>query len=162
LTTIPGGVAGVRATLQHMARVVRLHKTNSAIHKLVRAIVHGLPNQNTPGADSLYVTAIHAWVRDRVQYVNDINGVETLQTPLYTLECGAGDCDDKSILVNTMLESAGYKTLFFAIGIGGGDFQHVLGGVVLGRRKICLETIIAGVPPGWMPPGANPVMPWHV
>jgi hypothetical protein len=145
-----------------MARVVRKYKTDAGLHQLTRSIVRGLPNQNTDGADGAYVTALHAFVRDRIQYVSDVEGVETLQTPDYTLLCGAGDCDDKAILLNTLLASAGYKTLFFAIGLNGGDFQHVLGGVSLGRRRICLETIIAGVPPGWMPPNANPVLPWHV
>jgi hypothetical protein len=162
LCSIPSGIAGVRATLQYMARMVRRYKTDAGLHQLTRNIVRGLPNQNTDGADSLYVGALHAFVRDRIQYVNDVNEVETLQTPLYTLQCGAGDCDDKATLLNAMLESCGYKSLFFAIGLDGGPFQHVLGGVLLGRRRICLETIVANVPPGWMPPNANPVLPWHV
>ena len=39
-----------------------------------------------------------------------INGVETVQTPLRTLENEAGDCDDKSLLTATLLETFGFST----------------------------------------------------
>lgn len=162
LGQIPSGIAGVKATLKQMAQIVRQYKTDSGIHVLARQVTQGLPDQNSAGADRLYVTALQHFVRDQIRYVQDVEGVETLQTPPYTLQIGAGDCDDKAVLLDTLLASVGYPVMFFAIGLNGGPFQHVLAGVKLGTRQIPLETIVPGVEPGWMPKEAGPVLPWSV
>ena len=158
LSGLPSGDAGVRATLKQMAALVRQYKTDSGIRLLAQQITANLASHDTGGE----VTAIQHFVRDRVRYVKDVRDVETLQTPVYTLQSGSGDCDDKATLVNTLLAAIGYPTLFFAVGIKGGPYQHVLGGVKMGTRTIPLETIVANVEPGWMPPNAYPVLPWNV
>jgi hypothetical protein len=162
LGQIPSGIAGVRATLKQMSVLVKQYKTDSGIHQLARTLTAGLPNQNSSGADMLYVRSMQHFVRDKIRYVQDVEGVETLQTPPYTLQVAAGDCDDKAILLDTLLASVGYPVMFFAIGINGGPYQHVLAGVKLGTRNIPLETIVPGVEPGWMPPGAAPVLTWNI
>lgn len=152
-----------------MASLVRQYKTDSGIFTLARQLTNGLPNQNSAGAAQLYITTLQHWVRDRIRYVQDVEGVETLQTPIATLQIGTGDCDDKSVLLDTLLASVGYPVMFFAIGINGNPYSHVLAGVRLGTRQIPLETIVpAGSygpgsgEPGWMPPGAGPILPWNV
>lgn len=159
---MPSGIAGVRHTLQQMAALVRKYKTDSGIHQLARQLTQGLPPQNISGATMLYVAALQKFVRDQIRYVQDVEGVETLQTPIYTLQIRAGDCDDKSILLDTLLASIGLQTMFFAIGINGGPFEHVVAGVRLGTRTIPLETIVPNAPPGWLPPESNPIWPWNV
>lgn len=141
-----------------MARVVRQYKTDPGMRLLAQQLTGCLPQYDSVAE----VTALHAFVRDEIRYVNDIEGVETVQIPPYTLSVGSGDCDDKSIVVNTLLACIGYETLFYAIGLDGGPFQHVTGGVRLGTRNLPLETIVPGAPPGWLPPEADPVMPYHV
>jgi hypothetical protein len=155
----------VRGTLKEMSRLVRQFKTDGQLRELSQRLTAHLTPYDRVGE----ISALHLFVRDRIRYVNDVNDVETLQWPTYTCEVGSGDCDDKSILLNTLLESIGYKTLFFAIGLQGSDYSHVMSGVRLGTRTIPLETI---VPPGalgpgsgemgWMSPDADPVLPWNV
>lgn len=158
LSGLADGVAGVRETLRQMALLVRQYKTDSGIRQLAQQLTAGLQSYDTAGE----ITILQHFVRDQIRYVQDVEGVETLQTPIYTLQVASGDCDDKSILLNTLLAAIGFQTLFFAIGINGGPYSHVLAGVRLGTRTIPLETIVPGIEPGWMPPGAGPVLPWNI
>jgi transglutaminase-like putative cysteine protease len=148
-----------------MASLVRQYKTDTGVRLLAQRLTRNLPdpaNVGTARNAAAEVTTLQQFVRDQVRYVKDVEGVETLQTPVYTLQSGSGDCDDKATLLNTLLASIGYPTLFFAVGIGGNPYSHVVAGVKLGSRTIPLETIVAGVAPGWLPPNANPILPWNV
>ena len=53
-------------------------------------------------ADKIFV-----WVRDHIAYINDPVG-DYFQPSAKTLEVGAGDCDDQSILLASMLGSIGF------------------------------------------------------
>lgn len=162
LQGLPSGDAGIRVTLDKMVALVNQYKTDAGIHELARRLVGGLPPQNSAAAGPLYVKRLQHFVRDNVQYVYDVDGVETLQTPPYTLQVGTGDCDDKATLLNTMLASIGYPTLFIAVStVPTKEFTHVLAGVKLGTREIPLETILPGKEPGWFPGNTTRVMPWR-
>ncbi|NIA12010.1 MAG: hypothetical protein GWP10_20390 [Nitrospiraceae bacterium] len=64
-----------------------------------------------PDADLLeIVDAIFVWVRDHIAYINDPAG-EYFQPATRTLEVGAGDCDDQSILLAAMLGSIGFEPI---------------------------------------------------
>ena len=64
-----------------------------------------------PDADLLRIAdAIFVWVRDRIAYINDPAG-EYFQPAARTLEVGAGDCDDQSILLAAMLGSIGFEPI---------------------------------------------------
>lgn len=65
------------------------------------------------------------WVRDHVRYVRDIRGIETVHDPETLLHLMAGDCDDKSILLASLLESIGHRTRFIAVSYTPGQFSHV-------------------------------------
>ncbi len=54
--------------------------------------------------------AIYVWVRDGIAYVNDPAG-EYFQPAVKTMEVGAGDCDDQSILLAAMLGSIGLEPI---------------------------------------------------
>jgi transglutaminase-like putative cysteine protease len=74
--------------------------------------------------------AIHNFVRDRIMFVNDILGVETLQGPRKTLEAQAGDCDDRATLMVAMARAVGIPAdlRFKVIGADRsrpGRFSHV-------------------------------------
>jgi len=97
------------------------------------------------------VAALHAYVRDQVRYVRDIDGVETLQTPEQTLNLGQGDCDDKSTLLAAMLASLGHKARFEAVGFQPGRYSHVFVSAKLRDKWVPLETTLP-VPMGWAPP----------
>lgn len=66
-----------------------------------------------------------AFVRDNIRYVGDTNGVELLHDPVTLLQTGAGDCDDKAILLVSLLGSINHDTRFIAVSYQPGFFSHV-------------------------------------
>lgn len=158
LQGLPDGVAGTRATLKLMARLVKQYKKDPTINLLALRLTRGLPSYDSQGE----ITRLQNFVRDEIRYVMDVEGVETLRTPLVTLEYEAGDCDDKAVLLCSLLSTIGYPTQFIAMGFDGQSFSHVMAAAKLGTRCIPCETIVAGVGPGWFPNGANPILPWNI
>ncbi|MDF2446974.1 MAG: hypothetical protein K0S46_2210 [Moraxellaceae bacterium] len=75
------------------------------------------------------IAAIHAFVRDRVRYVRDARSIEQLHSAEHLLEQRQGDCDDKTILCLSMLESIGHTTRIKAVGPTRKSFNHVYGQV---------------------------------
>ena len=68
--------------------------------------IKGMPDTDLLGiADAIFL-----WVRDRIAYINDPAG-EYFQPAAKTLEVGAGDCDDQSILLAAMLGSIGFEPI---------------------------------------------------
>lgn len=68
--------------------------------------IKGMPDTDLRGiADAIFV-----WVRDQIAYINDPAG-EYFQPAARTLEVGAGDCDDQSILLAAMLGSIGFEPI---------------------------------------------------
>lgn len=146
-----------------MVKIVRQYKTDANLVEFTAALLQqcGVAPKDWSGE----VKCLHNWVRDHIRYVRDIRDCETLRTPPEILRIRSGDCDDKSILLATMLEAVGYRTKFAALGVRGGDYSHVLPFVVLGTSKIPLETILdhdprtgAVIEPGWFPPDATSIM----
>ena len=66
------------------------------------------------------------YVRDQIRYVRDIADVETLHHAETILAQGAGDCDDKCILLASLLLSIGFEFLeFVAVAFEPNEFSHV-------------------------------------
>ena len=144
---IPSGKDGVRSTLRIMAELVRRYKTHPLIRELALSIVKSLPGRNYMGE----AAAIQRYVQNHIRYVRDVHGVETLQTPVKTLQLGQGDCDDQSILTATLLQAIGHPMRFLAIGTMAPDvFSHVLSETRFNSKWIPLETIHKW-PPGKLP-----------
>lgn len=119
-----------------MRTVTRNAKKTLKIRELAGALVKECPEKDWKSQ----IICLHAFVRDRIKYVRDINGVETIQTPEKTLEYGYGDCDDKSTLLASLLEATGHPTRFVAISLDGKNYCHVFPETLLGRNTwIALE-----------------------
>ena len=99
----------MRRTLRVMVDVASTFKCDLHIRTLAVCLVGGRVVTLVNGCQVRYplcrpkdyeaeLRCLHAFVRDHVRYVRDIEGVETLQTPIQTLNVLAGDCDDKSML----------------------------------------------------------------
>lgn len=146
LSNIPRGLGGVRATLSMMSKLVNYSKKNPAIREAALNIVRDLPQKDYKNE----VVKIHAFVRDHIRYVKDVKGVETLQYPLNTLEIGQGDCDDKSTLAASLLESIGHPTRFIAVGFRPNSCSHVYLQTKIGQKWVGFETT-EPVPLGWEP-----------
>jgi transglutaminase-like putative cysteine protease len=153
LANLPEGAQGTRTTLQIMSAYVKQFKANARVRNLALSIVEHLAPKDWAGE----VRVMHEWVRDQIRYVADIHGVETVQTPLATLDIGQGDCDDMSSLLASLLEAIGHPSRFFAIGDAPGTFKHVLVQTPVGGRWIGLDPT-QNVPAGWMPSGYTSVM----
>lgn len=65
------------------------------------------------------------YCRDRIRYVRDHRDVEMLHTARAVLQTGSGDCDDKSILLASLLLSIGHSPRFIAVALSPGQFSHV-------------------------------------
>lgn len=85
----------------------------------------------------------------------DVNEVETLHTPDVTIEIGQGDCDDKVILLSTLLEAIGHPTRFVIVGyVDEMTFEHVYLETLIGEDWVALDPT-ENVEAGWSPP--NPL-----
>lgn len=154
---IPGGRAGVRATLDEMRKMVKQYKTSLPVRETAGTLTQHLAQKNFLGE----VRTLHRYVRDHIRYLRDIHGVETLQTPERTLAYGYGDCDDKSTLLAALLESIGHPTRFIAVGKTLDSFNHVYVETLAGRSNwIPLDTT-EPVEAGWSPPNMNSRMVVH-
>lgn len=147
LREISSGARGTLETLKLMRALVREGKRNLFVRQTATALISDLRQKDFAGE----VKRIHAFVRDKIRYVKDIRGIETLHTPEKILEFGQGDCDDKSILVATLLEVIGHPTRFVAMGFKNGGFCHVYVETKIGRKWIGVETT-EPVSFGWTPP----------
>lgn len=159
LAHIPDGVAGVDVTLNLMASIVRQYRRTPRIRTLAMEIVQPLPGKNWLAE----IGAVFDWVRRNIRYTQDVNGVETLQTPDWTLNLGAGDCDDMTMLLQSLLESIGYPTRFVACGRHAGNYDHVFTQVRLpdSSRLISLDPTEPH-PMGWAPQGLGCYKPRDV
>lgn len=112
---------GTRTTLRIMSSLVKRYKTDLNIREQALELVAHLPQK----AWAAEAAALFKFVRDDIRYVGDVRDVETVATPVKTLEYGQGDCDDKSVLLAALLESINHPTAFVAIGYSPDTFQHV-------------------------------------
>lgn len=83
--------------------------------------------------------AIHAFVKDHIRYTRDVRGVETLHTAPQILKQAQGDCDDKSVLIASLLEAIGHEVQFVAIGYGE-NYSHVYPEVKIRGQWYAIET----------------------
>jgi transglutaminase-like putative cysteine protease len=188
LETLPltnNGIDAVRETLRKMVAIIRKYSSDVTTINAASAIIAAAGVRDVRGQRYQVIRSIQNWVRDHIVYVPDPRLHEMLQTPPRTLTRGMGDCDDKTILVCTLLETLGFQTELLAVGGSGGgwsascappgelpEYSHVLGAVRYGpttRRKpafldgwLTLETIIPGAGPGYLPPGVRVIMPARV
>lgn len=146
MVTVPDGESGTRAALDAMAAYTTKYKTDWRIRALALDIIKNLPPKDYLGE----ITLIHRFVRDGIRYARDVRDVETVATPLETLKSGQGDCDDKAVLLATLLESVGFETRFCAVGKVPGQWCHVLTQALVNGKWISLEAT-EPVSPGWHP-----------
>jgi len=149
LRDLPPGRAGVLVTLKLMRQMVKTCKTDPSVRAVALSVTQSVAQRSYMGE----VIALHKFVRDKIRYVGDVRGVETLHTPRKILEQRAGDCDDKATLLATLLESIEHPTRFAAIGLTD-KLSHVLVETKVRNAWIPLETT-EPVPAGWYPDGVK-------
>lgn len=147
LGSLPPDSAGTNTTLRLMSGLVKKFKRDPLMRDTAISLIAGLRPRDWSGQTK----RLYEYVRDQITYVRDVRGVETLQTPPVTMELEAGDCDDKSVLLATLLESIGHPTRFVATGYQQPDtFSHVYVESLVGARWIPLDATMPR-PFGWTP-----------
>lgn len=156
LLSLASGEEGIRQTLRLMSKIVQEGKKNPIIRHTAQSLVAHLAPKNWWAE----VDALFRFVRDEIRYVRDVRGVETLHLPQQILKQRQGDCDDKSVLLASLLEAISHPTRFVAVGRTPNQFCHVLVEVRMGAKWLPLETT-EPVPMGWTPPGTRSRMIMH-
>jgi len=99
------------------------------------------------------IDSIFEYVRDHIEFRGEHG--ETLQSPEATLRLGAGDCDDQSMLLATLLQLNGHDTRFRTVALHSSpdEFSHVY--VEVRDRQtgqwLPVDTTIQTAYPGWQP-----------
>lgn len=166
LAALPEGVEGIKATLALMVKLARQGKQDFAVRDKALSIVEGLRQKDWLGE----VRAVQEFVRDHVRYVKDINGIETLATPVQTLQSMQGDCDDKSLLTAALLETLGHPSRFVAVGSEPSQFVHVLVETRIHVKKMNGKGVIQWIPVettepvpiGWYPRGMTQRLVYNI
>lgn len=100
------------------------------------------------------VNALFQWVQRNIRYTRDIFRVELLHTPRRMLELRAGDCDDMTILLGSMLLSTGHPVRLALTGFRPGRphvYSHIYPEVQVDGRWIACDATMPH-PLGWAPP----------
>ena len=134
---------GARQTLEEMAKLARegirdQRIRNAAVKITTQGFLNGTGLQQKDFEGE--ARRLHAFVRDQIRYVRDTDGIELLHDPATILEIGAGDCDDKAILLAALLGSIGAPTRFVAVAFEPERFSHVWLQVEINGRWVDLET----------------------
>ena len=132
--------------------LVRKGIRNPVIYQLVREIVSRCPDRN----DGCEIAQVFWYAKANVRCTQDIFGIDSYQAPQRTVQFKAGDCDDSSVLLCSMLGSIGYQTGFRVISVGGQVWEHIYALVGVPKpgssKLIALDTTVPSSYPGWQPP----------
>lgn len=154
LQRAPGGLAGNFHTIKLMRAAVNAAKVDPVMIQKAIDIIYLQPQMN----EDAEVSALFEYVRDRIRYVRDVVGIETLADPRMTMLRMVGDCDDQSALLATLLECVGYPTRFVMAGYHSRDFEHVYVQALAREEWVSMDPT-ERYPLGWEPP--DPVVIWH-
>lgn len=97
-----------------LRKIVDQYTGNAQLREITIRVVFPYCRPKDEPAQAL---RIGKWVQDRTYYVHE--GTELFQTPLTTLRLRAGDCDDYSILIASMLGCIGIRTKLCILRING-------------------------------------------
>jgi transglutaminase-like putative cysteine protease len=107
---LPSGDAGTKKTLEIMRQLAAAGARDPSVRE---AAIQAVQSDLADGHDAIsQLHAIFNYARDRISFVGDTTGIETLQSPRYTLSVRAGDCDDKATLMVAMARSIGIPATF--------------------------------------------------
>jgi transglutaminase-like putative cysteine protease len=149
LMGLPDGIAGTRSTLFMMRDIIRVDAKTVPIRQLAVSLTQGLKQKDW----SAEVAALFYFVRDKIRYIRDIRGTETLHNSAMILQNRAGDCDDKAILLSSLLRAIGYSVRLVAVGFkSANSCEHVFIETRAGDTGswVALDPTM-NVAPGWSP-----------
>ena len=147
--------AGKPGTL-HVAQIIGRMILHGARDFLVRQrAIQIFREAGVPAKDRMgEVCALFQWVQVNVRYTRDILNLELLHTPRRMLELLAGDCDDMTILLGSMLRATGHPVRIVLCGFRPElphSYSHIYPEAQVRGRWIALDATMPHAP-GWAPP----------
>lgn len=148
---IPKGYLGTKTTLKHIQALIRagakdFYVRQKAIDILLKASVQ-------PKDYSGEIKVLFEWVQRNVRYTKDPFRVEMLHSARRLLELRAGDCDDMTIVLGSMLEAIGHPVRLVVTGpdpLRPKLFSHIYLEAFHQGRWIPLDATMP-YPMGWEP-----------
>lgn len=146
------GDAGIARTVQWMSGLAR--GSEGANHPSVRQTAvdatRGLSSRDKGGQ----IAAILDWVKRNIDFRGEYK--ELLQTPVVTIQLGAGDCDDQSMLISSLLQTLGFNTRFSTVAADSDDpnqFTHVFCEAYdpASDQWVAMDSTVPDSFPGWRP-----------
>lgn len=121
--TLLSGDAGVEQTIAHMRSLVDEALRDSSVIRLAADIVRDVPAFD----DVAEAQAIYNWMRRNIRFTKDPVNKEKLYPPAELLKIRAGDCDDISMLLATLLMAVGYPARLVTVAASSNpdQFSHV-------------------------------------
>jgi transglutaminase-like putative cysteine protease len=111
---IPKGYAGTVRTVAHVAALIKAGAKDFYVRQ--RAIDILLERGVAPKDFLGEIRALFEWVQANIRYTRDPFRVEVLHSARRMLELAAGDCDDMTIVLGSLLESIGHPVRLVVIG----------------------------------------------
>lgn len=133
---IPSGDAGTDETVRQMGILIDQGVKSPLVRRTALRILEDVPAHD-PLAE---VQAIYEWVKDNIRFTMDPWEKEMIHNPDRILELKAGDCDDFTILLSSLLRSVGYETRTKVTGSNiFGGFHHVYPQVNVNGQWVSLD-----------------------
>lgn len=148
---IPKGYLGTQTTLKHIQALIRSGAKDFYVRQ--KAIDILLEKAVKPKDYLGEIKALFEWVQHNVRYTKDPFRVEVLHSARRLLELQAGDCDDMTILLGSMLEAIGHPVRLVIIGpdpLRPKLFSHIYLEVYSNGRWIPLDATMPHAM-GWEP-----------
>ncbi len=149
---VPKGTPGTLVSARLIARLIRDGAKDFYVRKKAIQIFrsYGVPPKDRYGE----VCALFHWVRRNIRYTRDIFRVELLHSARRMLELRAGDCDDMTILLGSMLMATGHPVRLILVGFRPKKphaYSHIYPEVNVRGRWLPIDTTVSH-PIGWAPP----------
>ena len=160
------GARGTEGRLQIIADKIVEGSRDPVIRRVATEILTGMGGNGQPWAVGEKdwegeIRAIFAFVRRNVRYTRDPPDLDFYQRARRILQTKAGDCDDMTIILGSLLMTVGYPTRFKVVAVRPPgaptppDFNHIY--LLVGvpprdpQQWVPLDASV-NKPPGWEPP----------
>jgi transglutaminase-like putative cysteine protease len=152
LLRVPSGTRGTLVTARLISQLIRSGAKDFYVRQKAIDIFRngGVQPKDRFGE----VCALFNWVRKNIRYTRDIFRVELLHSARRMLELRAGDCDDMTILLGSMLVSTGHPVRLILAGFRKNKphvYSHIYPQVNVQGRWIAIDATVPH-PIGWEPP----------
>lgn len=127
--------ANIDEELRFLRKMVSQFRQAPQIRDLAVQIVQDSAVQ--PRDKKEQAKALARWVQANIYYIHELP--ERFQLPTETLRLKAGDCDDATTLLGSMLESVGIPVMLCCMSIDGA-WAHIFPSAVIGGKMMHLDT----------------------